>query len=172
MLIKSPFMQYRVGISDSRASSKVEAKILRVRRKHFRLARIEPERLDTIAVVMLIHLFPDKAPRFWICRVIVVQIYRTFWMIILEHHERRETPFRAYQQTALLHRDKVLAERIDSRPDRDHELDAQFLQLLYHSSRIGPCLRVEAPFSLQGPVEKIDNDHREGKTALFVFTRN
>src|SRR5260370_35560362 len=118
---------------------------------------------------MLMDLLPDELSCLRTGRIIIVYRGRALREVIHEGHERRKGTFRAYEQTASLHNGKVFAHGVDRRPDRDHQLDSQLLQLAYHSCWIRPEFWIEAPISLQCPVEKVDNNNRKWQVPPFLF---
>ena len=76
------------------------------------------------------------------------------------------------QVAQLGHLGVVLAGRVHRGPDRDHQLDAELLQLGHHGGRVGPLGRVELPVALPGPVEVVDDDHRQRQPAALVLARH
>src|SRR5579875_1271930 len=102
-------------------------------------------------------------------RIIIVNEDRAIDMAIVKAHEDGDTSFRAYEESSLLHCCEVFAGGIDGRPDRDHQLDTEFFQFMYHCCGVRPAFGVEPPISLRCPMEIVDDNDRQWKPTPFVL---
>ena len=73
------------------------------------------------------------------------------------------------EQAQVVHLGVVVARRVDRRPDRHHQLHAEPVEFGDHAGRVRPFLGVEPPVALPGPVEVVDDDHRQGQSAPLVL---
>src|SRR5579875_111349 len=102
--------------------------------------------------------------------IIIVNKDRTIDMTIVKAHKYGDTSFGAYEESTLLHYCKVLADGIDGRPDRDHQLDTKFFQFTHHCCGIRPAFGIEPPVSLCCPMKIVDDNDGEWKPTPFVLT--
>ena len=115
-------------------------------------------------IIVLLDLVPDKLPRAGIHHIdkglLPIKIKRPKLPVLCAH-----------QHVRLAHRLIVLARRVDRRPDRHNQPDAHLLEFPAHRLWIRPVFRIELPFSLLRPVEKVDDDHIDRDPAPFVLPR-
>ena len=124
------------------------------------LAFIQPEQADTLIIIVLFQLLPDKCSCLRVGRIHI-------GILILHSHTRPH--FRADQISHLLHITEVFTVFFHRRPDRDHQLDSHLFQFFHHLLRIRPEFRIELKIALCSPVKEIYNNHRDRQAAALVF---
>ena len=161
-LVEGAREHLRVEVADLGVGAEVVAEVVEVVDAVFGLGLVEPERLDAEVEVVLAAQVPDELPGGGIGRV--EEHARA-----LELHLHVDAAFGAHEQVVLLHGVEVLGLRRDLRPDGDHELDTEVVELVGHGPGVGPELLVEAEVAHLGPVEEVRDDHVQRQAAALVL---
>ncbi len=124
-LVKGAGVLPRVEVADAEHGAEVVAVVVKVVDGVFGLGLVEPEELDSFGVVVFLDLVPDVLAGVGVERVVVGGV-------ALEVVVDPDAPFGLYQVSTFPHLFKVLGAGVDGRPDGNHELDLELMELLDH----------------------------------------
>ena len=140
----------------------VEDQVVKVLGMDLRLRLVEPEQVDPVVQVVFLELLKDVGPAFRVGGV-------DFRLRAVKLKHPAHAGGGADQHVLVRHVGVVFAVLVDGRPHGHHQPHAHFVKLVRHGFWIGPVGGVEFIVPLLGPVEVIDDDHRQRDAQLPVF---
>src|SRR5579859_2025437 len=138
----------------------------------FRLACIEPPNADAMGDVVLTDQFPDVFPGGRVRGVIEADGHRHRHTLVATGLMGINSLIARDEQASVPELWVVLRERRHSRPDGNHQLNAELSQLVDHRLRVGPFLWVKAIVAHRRPVEVVRHDHRQRQVAPGKLARD
>ena len=81
-----------------------------------------------------------------------------------------DTPVTAGQITQFLHLGEVFRILVYRGPNGNHQGNSHLVQFFHHGFRVWPVHRVEFPFALFGPVEKVDDNLVNGQIPPLILS--
>jgi hypothetical protein len=138
----------------------------------FRLAGVQPEDPDAVAIVVLPELVPEVRARPGMGGVVVLNVGPSGGVRVGETVLRGQTALGARDETLVAQSRVVRVIRVHGRPHGNHQFHAQLAELAHHGARVRPTGRVKAPIPHHGPVEIVDHDHRQREASPLVLARH
>ena len=151
-----------VAVAHLGVGPQVVAVVVKVVGGVLRLGLVQPEDAHALVVVVLLGDAPHIVPGGGVGGVVVDGA-------ALELHGHPHAPVGADEQPLLQHLPVAGVALIHRGPNGHHQLYAHLFQLGDHGVGVRPIGGVELPVPLQGPVEEVHHNHRDGQSPLFVL---
>ena len=162
-------VQERVKPGNFAPVAQVESQVVIIDGADFRFAGIEPENTDAFFEICLLGHFPECLSRLWMGRVVVVQVDKPLGLRVEKREQGRRAALGAKHPSFPRKLLVAAAVSIERRPDGNHHLHPDRLKFLNKTCGIRPSCGIEAHVAHHFPVEEIDHNDRERKTARLVF---